>query len=80
IAPRYVSEGQERGVDDYLDRAHVAGLLVIKGDQIVLERYGLGLDEAGRWSSMSMVKSLTSTLVGAALKDGAIGSLDDAVS
>lgn len=80
IAPRYRSEGQERGLDDYIDRAHVAGLLVIKGDEIVLERYALGLKEAGRWSSMSMVKSLTSTLVGAALKDGAIGSLDDAVS
>ncbi|MBN8945293.1 MAG: serine hydrolase [Rhizobiales bacterium] len=80
IAPRYVTEGEERGVDGYIDRAHVAGLLVIKGSDIVLERYALGLDEAGRWSSMSMVKSLTSTLVGAALRDGAIGSLDDVVS
>ncbi|MFC3125454.1 serine hydrolase domain-containing protein [Pseudoroseomonas globiformis] len=80
IAPRYVSDGRERGVSDYFDRACVAGLLVIKSGQVVLERYGLGLTEATRWSSMSMVKSLTSTLVGAALRDGAIHCLDDAVS
>jgi CubicO group peptidase (beta-lactamase class C family) len=80
IAPCYVVDGQEHGVQDYFDRACVAGLLVIKSGQVVLERYGLGLTEATRWSSMSMVKSLTSTLVGAALRNGAIRSLDDAVS
>ena len=68
------------GVDAYMDRTNVAGLLVIKEEQIVLERYSLGLEENVRWSSMSMIKSLTSTLVGAALQQGAITSLDDAVS
>jgi CubicO group peptidase (beta-lactamase class C family) len=80
IAPRYETEGVERGVDGYFHRACVSGLLVIKRGQVVLEQYGLGLREETRWSSMSMVKSLTSTLVGTALRDGAIGSLDDKVS
>jgi CubicO group peptidase (beta-lactamase class C family) len=80
IAPRYDSGGQQRGVGDYFHRACVAGLLVIKRGEVVLERYGLGLREETRWSSMSMVKSLTSTLVGAALHDGSIGSLEDRVS
>lgn len=80
IAPRYVADGVERGVEDYFDRACVAGLLAIKAGRVVLERYGLGLRPSTRWSSMSMVKSLTSTLVGAALQDGAIGSLDDKVT
>ncbi len=64
----------------YMDRANVAGLLVIRHEKIVLERYSLGLEENVRWSSMSMIKSLTATLVGAALQQGAIASLDDAVS
>ena len=80
ISPRYRADGAVHGVDGYMDRACVAGLLVIKDEQIVLERYSLGLEENSRWSTMSTIKSLTSTLVGAALKQGAIASLDDAVS
>ncbi|MFC7693520.1 serine hydrolase domain-containing protein [Paeniroseomonas aquatica] len=47
--------------------------------QIRLERYALGLTEATRWSTMSMVKSMTSTLVGAAIREGRIGGLADDV-
>jgi CubicO group peptidase (beta-lactamase class C family) len=80
ISPRYRADGTLHGVEAYIDRANVAGLLVIREDRIVLERYALGLQEDIRWSSMSMIKSITSTLVGAALQSGAIASLDDAVS
>ena len=80
IAPRYRADGARHGVEAYMDRACVAGLLVIRDERVVLERYSLGLDEDVRWSTMSTVKSLTSTLVGVALKQGAIASLDDAVS
>ena len=80
IAPRYQAGGETRGVDDCIDRANVAGLLVIRNEQIVLERYSLGLEENARWSSMSMIKSLTATLLGTALQQGAIAGLDDAVS
>lgn len=79
IAPRYVVNGITRNVDAYMDRANIAGLLVIHDGAIRLERYGLGLTEDECWSSMSMVKSLTSTLIGAAVQDGLIGSLDDRV-
>jgi CubicO group peptidase (beta-lactamase class C family) len=80
ISPQYQADGKTRGVDAYIGRANIAGLLIIKDERIVLERYALGLQENVRWSSMSMIKSLTSTLIGAALQQGAIGSLDDAVS
>jgi CubicO group peptidase (beta-lactamase class C family) len=80
VSPRYQADGKMHGVDEYIDRANIAGLLVIKEDKIALERYALGLQENVRWSSMSTIKSLTSTLVGAALQAGAVASLDDTVS
>ncbi len=57
-----------------------AALLVVHDGKLRLERYGLDFDGAGRWTSFSVAKSLTSTLVGAAVKDGFIQSLDDKVS
>ena len=64
ISPRYQAGQEVHGVDAYMDRANVAGLLVIRHEKIVLERYSLGLEENVRWSSMSMIKSLTAMLVG----------------
>jgi hypothetical protein len=44
-----------------------------------LERYARGFGPEQRWTSFSVAKSLTSTLAGAAVKDGHIRSLDDPV-
>ena len=64
-------------VSDYMARCRTAGLLILKGGEIALERYGMGSGPESRRTSYSTAKSITSTLVGAALHDGAIGSLDD---
>ena len=66
--------------DAYLASQHGAALLIVQGGKLRLERYGLGFDGTGRWTSFSVAKSFTSTLVGAALKDGLIRSMDDKVS
>ncbi len=58
---------------------HVAGIVVLQDGKVRLERYGLGHGPAGRWTSFSVAKSFTSTLVGAAVKDGRIGSVDDPI-
>lgn len=65
---------------DYMADQRVAGVLVLQDGRIRLERYGLGIGPDTRWVSFSMTKSLTSTLVGTALKSGAIGSLEDPVT
>ncbi|MBV8410211.1 MAG: beta-lactamase family protein [Alphaproteobacteria bacterium] len=62
---------------DYMARCRVAGLLVLKDGEVAVEHYGMGSGPETRWPSFSTAKSLTSTLCGAALHDGAIGSLDD---
>jgi CubicO group peptidase (beta-lactamase class C family) len=65
---------------DFLNSQSVAGLLVIKDGAIVYERYGLGNDRATRWISYSVTKSVTSLLVGAAIRDGYIASVDEKVT
>jgi len=67
-------------VDRYFEMQNVAGLLVIKDGDIVYERYGLGNDENSRWISWSIAKSVTSMLIGAAIKDGYITSVDDKIT
>ena len=67
-------------VDAYMAGQRSAALIVLHDGKLRLERYGLDFDAAGRWTSFSVAKSITSTLVGAALKDGHIRSMDDKVS
>jgi CubicO group peptidase (beta-lactamase class C family) len=66
-----------RSLGDYMTRSYTLGLLILKGGEVALERYGTGRGPELRWTSYSTAKSITATLVGAALHDGAIGSLDD---
>ncbi len=66
----------ERALRDFIATQGVSGLLVLQDGRIRLERYALGQTASSRWTSFSVAKSLTSILVGAALRDGSITSLD----
>lgn len=68
------------GIDQYLAQQRAAGIVIIQDGKVRLERYGLGFSAEGRWTSFSVAKSFTSTLVGAAIADGSIKSLEDKVS
>jgi CubicO group peptidase (beta-lactamase class C family) len=68
------------GVDAYMKTQRTAGLVIIQDGKIRFEKYGLGFDGNGKWTSFSVAKSLTSTMVGAAIKDGFIQSIDDKVT
>lgn len=76
---RYEDHGRRVDLYDYLATNRVAGILVIKDGAIAFEDYELGAGPDTRWASFSMAKSVASTLVGAALADGFISSLDDTV-
>ncbi|MBD3728587.1 MAG: serine hydrolase [Sphingomonadales bacterium] len=67
-------------IDAYMQHQRTAGIVIIHDGKVVLEKYGLGFDGEGKWTSFSVAKSLTSTMVGAAVKDGYIKSLDDDVT
>ena len=73
-------EPLEMDVDDYMKNQRTAGLIIIHNGKVRMEKYGLGYSNEGRWTSFSVAKSFTSTLVGAAIKDGYIKSIDDKVS
>ncbi len=67
-------------IDAYMASQRSAALLILHDGKLRFERYGLGFDNSGRWTSFSVAKSFTSTLVGAAIRDGHIKSMDDKVS
>ncbi|MES2290479.1 MAG: serine hydrolase domain-containing protein [Pseudomonadota bacterium] len=67
-------------IDTYMRNQRTAGLIILQDGKIRLERYGLGYTAEGRWTSFSVAKSFTSTLVGAAIRDGKIKSLEDKVT
>ena len=67
-------------VDAYMKDQRTAALVIVQDGKIRLEKYGLDFGPGGRWTSFSVAKSITSTLVGAAIKDGYIRSIDDKVS
>jgi len=60
--------------------SNAAGIMVLEDGKVRFEEYGLGLGPNDRWTSFSVAKSFTSTLLGAAVKDGFIASLDDPVT
>ena len=74
---RYRYAGQSRTLDQYLDTYPVTGFLIAKGDSILVERYQYGRTDKQRLTSFSMAKTIVGLLIGIAVKEGAIRSVDD---
>jgi CubicO group peptidase (beta-lactamase class C family) len=79
IAVLHSAEGV-RALDQFTADYKLAGLLVLQGGQIRHEQYAFGHSRESEWTSFSVAKSLTSVLVGAAIKDGHIKSIDDPIT
>ncbi len=77
---KFTFNNTEMTVDEYVESQKVAGLIVVKDDTIIYERYELGNTEESRWISYSVAKSVTSMLVGAAIEDGYIDNVDEMIT
>jgi CubicO group peptidase (beta-lactamase class C family) len=80
IDPTFEYGGKSFTVDGYMQAYNLSGVLVLKRGRILLERYAMGRQPQDRWTSFSVGKSVTSTLVGAAIQDGKIAGLSAPVT
>ena len=80
IDPKVSYGGKSSSIDDFIKTNRITGLIAVKDGQIVLEKYALGRKPEDRWTSFSVAKSVTSTLIGAAIKDRYIRSIYDPIT
>ena len=73
----YEFRGNRLSLTDYMARNPVTGLLIAKDNEILFERYQYARTDHDRFVSQSMVKSITGLLIGIAISEGAIKSVDD---
>lgn len=76
----YHYNGENRDLENFLDRTRTTALLVLKDDDITFEEYYLGTDAEDRRISWSTSKSFLSAIFGVAVGEGSIASLQDAVT
>ena len=74
---RYRFRGNPSSPAEYMSRNPVTGLLIAKDDEILFESYQYGRTDRDRFFSGSMVKTIAGMLLGIAVSEGAIKSVDD---
>jgi len=77
---RYSVDGKPQGIADYERNQSVTGLLILKDGKIAYEHYAQGNTPQTLWTSRSVAKSVVSVLVGVAIKQGKIHSVDDKIT
>jgi CubicO group peptidase (beta-lactamase class C family) len=76
----YRHDGMTLSLEDYLRRNTTTSLLIARGGTILYEHYQYDRTDADRFLSYSMAKTVTGMLIGIALSEGAIRSIDQPAS
>lgn len=80
LAVSYRYRGTTRSLQDYLDTNPATGLLIARDDTILFEHYQYARTDADRLLSQSMAKTATAMLLGIAISEGAIRSVDQSAA
>jgi CubicO group peptidase (beta-lactamase class C family) len=77
----YRQDGQmkQANLEEFLNSSQTTSFLVIQDDAILYEGYFNGYARDSIVTSFSMAKSVTSALIGIAIDEGRIGSVDDPI-
>ncbi|MCR9268535.1 MAG: beta-lactamase family protein [Hyphomonadaceae bacterium] len=73
----YEYEGRTRTLADLYEDMETSGLIILHEGEMIHESYGRGAHVGTKFTTWSLVKSITSTLVGVAVAEGKIDSVDD---
>jgi CubicO group peptidase (beta-lactamase class C family) len=76
LALTYRYQGSDRDLPDYLSRHPATGMLIAHNDTILFEHYQYARTDRDKMLSQSMAKTITAMLVGIAIQEGAIRSVD----
>lgn len=79
--PKTITKGTQKiPFDSYLEENQTVAFLIIKNDTIQYEKYFHGYEENSVVASFSMAKSVTSILIGCAIHDGYIKSVNETIT
>ncbi|MEM7361066.1 MAG: serine hydrolase [Pseudomonadota bacterium] len=76
----YEYSGMQQSTEQFLTDTDTSALLVLKDGNIVFEEYWLTGGQDVQWLSMSVAKSVVATLIGIAVEEGAINSIEDPIT
>jgi len=80
LPDQFSFQGQTLKTKPFLEEMETTGLIVLTDDRVVFEQYWLGNDATTQTASWSLVKSFVSALVGIAVGEGVIASIEDPVT
>jgi CubicO group peptidase (beta-lactamase class C family) len=80
VPETYEFDGATKSFEQFFVDTDTSALLLVEDGRIRYERYALTGGRDVPWMSMSVAKSFVSALIGIAVDEGHIGSIDDAIS
>ncbi len=76
----YIYKGEKKNIKKFFERYYTTGLIIVKDDTVIFEKYYNGNSESSKAISWSVAKSFVSALFGIAMAEGYIKDVNQAVT